>query len=365
MNSVSGQKTFNASSAPTEQSITGCLLGAAVGDALGLPMEGLSRRRQQRIFPEIDGFHFLFGKGVVSDDTEHICMVAQAILDSGAEEIRFSKELAKRMRLWFLGLPPGIGFGTLRAILKLCIGFSPAKSGIYSAGNGPAMRSAIIGVCFGEDATQMKRLVGHSTRITHTDPKAEHGALAVALAAHMASRDMHNPDEYLAALESNPESYGPELLERIKSAVRSVKAGAGTDAFAAELGLQKGIGGYIYDTVPVVLHAWLRNPGDIISGLKEVIRCGGDTDTTASILGGIIGAGVGAKAIPPHLLADLWSWPLTCGRIQRLGNLLSRAMAGGKKPKAAGIPLAFNLARNIALLIVVLAHGFRRLLPPY
>ena len=34
-------------------SIIGCLLGTAVGDALGLPMEGLSKQRQQRIFPTI------------------------------------------------------------------------------------------------------------------------------------------------------------------------------------------------------------------------------------------------------------------------------------------------------------------------
>ncbi len=55
------------------EAATGCLLGTAVGDALGLAAEGLSRKRQQAIFPELDSYHFFFGKGFCSDDTEHAC----------------------------------------------------------------------------------------------------------------------------------------------------------------------------------------------------------------------------------------------------------------------------------------------------
>ena len=167
-----------------KDAIIGCLLGTAVGDAFGLPMERLSKRRQLKMYPKIEGYHFLFGKGMISDDTEHTCMVAQAIITSGGEESQFSKNLAWRMRKWFFALPAGIGFATLRAILKLCVGFSAEKSGVFSAGNGAAMRSAIIGVCFGDDKDKLKKLVRISTRITHTDSKAEYGALAVALAAH-------------------------------------------------------------------------------------------------------------------------------------------------------------------------------------
>ncbi len=135
--------------AQMEKAIIGCLLGTAVGDALGLPMEGLSKRRQYRMYPEIKGYHFLLGKGMVSDDTEHTCMVAQAIVASGGDERLFAKNLAWRMRRWFLCMPAGIGFATLRSLIKLCVGFSADRSGVFSAGNGPAMRSAIIGVCFG------------------------------------------------------------------------------------------------------------------------------------------------------------------------------------------------------------------------
>jgi len=52
---------------------TGLLLGQAVGDALGLPWEGLSRRRAVKMFSTPDRYRFLFGRGMISDDTEHAC----------------------------------------------------------------------------------------------------------------------------------------------------------------------------------------------------------------------------------------------------------------------------------------------------
>ena len=44
---------------PKEHAIVGCILGTAVGDALGLACEGLSRRRQSRMFPELAGYKLL------------------------------------------------------------------------------------------------------------------------------------------------------------------------------------------------------------------------------------------------------------------------------------------------------------------
>ena len=61
----------------TERAVTGCLLGTAVGDALGLACEGLSKARQRRLYPDLAGYHFLFGRGMTSDDTEHTCMLAR------------------------------------------------------------------------------------------------------------------------------------------------------------------------------------------------------------------------------------------------------------------------------------------------
>jgi len=84
------------------------------------------------------------------------------------------------------------------------------------------------------------------------------------------------------------------------------------------MGLEKGVTGYAFHTVPVALHACPSRPADYRWAVLAAIECGGDTDTVAAIGGGISGAGA-VKV----------------------------------------------LLRNVFFLGVVLTHGLRRLLPPY
>jgi ADP-ribosylglycohydrolase len=56
---------------------------------------------------------------MVSDDTEHTCMMAQSLIVSSGEVSTFTIDLAWRFRFWLLGLRAGIGYATLKAILKL------------------------------------------------------------------------------------------------------------------------------------------------------------------------------------------------------------------------------------------------------
>jgi len=60
-----------------------------------------------------------------------------------------------------------------------------------------------------------------------------------------------------------------------------------------------------------------------------VICCGGDADTTAAIVGGIIGSGVGKKGIPSEWVDGLWEWPRTVGWMQRLAGQVSRTQLEG------------------------------------
>ena len=85
---------------PSSESIIGCLVGSAIGDAIGLPCEGLSKRRQHRLYPNLKGHRFLFGRGMISDDTEHTCMVAQALIVSSGDVSIFTQDLALRLRFW-------------------------------------------------------------------------------------------------------------------------------------------------------------------------------------------------------------------------------------------------------------------------
>ena len=346
--------------------IVGCILGTAVGDAIGLPYEGLSRRRGARLFGEPDRHRFLLGRGMVSDDTEHTCLVAQSLIAAGDDVETFAHELARRLRLWLLGVPAGIGWATLRATLRLCVGIPPDRSGVFSAGNGPAMRSPVLGAAI-DDRDLLRRFVRASTRITHTDPKAEYGALTVALAANMASKGV--PVEGLefthAVREILSDVSAEELLALLDEAVASVLMGRSTPEFAASIDLEKGVSGYVYHTVPVVIHAWLSHPHDFRSAVVDVVRCGGDTDTTGAIVGAIVGAAVGSAGIPPEWLGRLCEWPRTAGWMERLGNQLYEARSSGTPAAPLRLPVYGLVPRNLLFLLVVLLHGLRRLVPPY
>ncbi len=345
------------------ESIVGCLLGTAVGDAFGLPYEGLSKRRQVRVYPHLDRYQFLFGRGMVSDDTEHTCMVAQSLIVSAGNIDKFSKDLAWRLRFWLLGLPAGIGYGTLRSILKLWLGY---RSGVFSAGNGAAMRSAIIGVCYGDDLQKLRELVRASTRLTHTDPKAEYVAFAVAFAAHLSScRSKVDSQSYYCQLKTTLGREAVEFLYLIKKACDCADAGENSANFASQLGRNNGVSGYVYHTVPVVIQTWLRHQQNYPGAIREIIRCGGDTDTTAAILGGIIGASVGKDGIPDLWLQGLWEWPRSKVWIELLGKQLADVCDRGNPQRALSLPLLGIWLRNLLFMLVVIVHGFRRLLPPY
>lgn len=350
----------------SKSAIVGSILGTAVGDALGLPYEGLSPRRAARLFGEPTGYRLLPGRGMISDDTEHASMAMQALVASGDDVDLFSRQLARRIRYWLLALPAGTGRATLMAGLKLWMRFSPSRSGVFSAGNGPAMRSAVLGVAI-DDLELLRRLVTASSRITHTDPKAEYGAFVVALAARV-SRDAVRiePEAFRDEVRRLlPDRGASELHALIERAVASVGRHERTKAFAASLGLDRGVTGYVYHTVPVALHAWLSHPRDYRTAVIEVIRCGGDADSTAGIVGGIVGAAVGKEGIPREWLNGLSDWPRSVCWLERLAGQLFEARTTGNPATPLRLPTAGLFARNLFFTAIVLAHGFRRLLPPY
>lgn len=350
---------------PKPEILVGCLLGMAVGDALGLPREGLSRQRQRRLYADLKQHHLIGHYGLISDDTEHACMVAQSLIVSSGDKEQFLSQLAWRLRFWLLGLPASIGFATLRAILKLWFGYSGDRSGVFSAGNGPAMRSPLLGVCYGNDPQQLRTLVRASTRLTHSDPKAEFGALAVAVAAYQAgSQPVTTPSEYYQQLQSFVSD--SEFLYLLKMTCDSVEAKQGTAEFVQQnLGLTKGISGYMYHTVPAVIHCWLSHQNDYQTAITTIIHLGGDTDTTAAILGSIVGAHVGKVGIPQIWLTHLVEWPRTVVWMEQLAQRLADVCCHRFKQTALPLPVVGLVLRNLIFIGIVLIHGFRRLLPPY
>src|SRR2546421_124685 len=99
----------------------GVLLGTAIGDALGLPAENLSPDRIRRLWHEEWRMRFFLRRGMISDDTEHTLMVAQALLAHPDDPAAFQRALGTKFRWWLAGLPGGVGLATARACLKLWI----------------------------------------------------------------------------------------------------------------------------------------------------------------------------------------------------------------------------------------------------
>jgi ADP-ribosyl-[dinitrogen reductase] hydrolase len=352
--------------------VAGCLHGTAVGDAIGLPFEGLSRRRVDRWLRGPLQHRFFFGHGFCSDDTEHTCMVAQALLTARDEPDQkwflqvFTHNLAWRFRVWLLGLPAGIGLATLRAIVKQWIHILGHSKGVFSAGNGPAMRSAILGVCHGDDPAFLRQLVRASTSLTHTDPRAEHGALAVAWAAYCASRsEAQSPTEFIHSFSELLGDEESALLPALKLAAQSASMGESTLDYATRIGCGNGVSGFVMHTVPVALHAWWSHPTNYAAALETVVRCGGDTDTVGAIVGGIVGARVGPDGIPAPWRARLWEWPRSSRWIDQLAMRLTVASDPHERHGALPLNIPALMVRNILFMVWVLAHGFRRMLPPY
>lgn len=355
-----------------QEVITGALLGTLVGDALGLPREGLSPERATRLFGGAPLRHRLvLGRGLGSDDTEHACMVAQALLARPEDAGAFARSLAWRLRGWLLSLPGGVGWATLRATVRLWLGFSPERSGVASAGNGPSMRAPLLGVCLAYQPERLEAFVRASSVLTHRDALAEDGARVVALAAAHAARqaatggDVDAP-ALLRQLEEAVSS--PDLRDALRTVGTCLERGASAAELADLLGLARGVTGYTLHTVPVALYAWLRHPGDFRAALEDIVLLGGDTDSTGAIVGALAGASVGPRGIPAEWVSGLVEWPRTTAWMERLAGRLAEQFPSGGEPRRSGPQPLFwpgLLLRNTVFLFVVLGHGFRRLLPPW
>ena len=345
----------------TERSkiIEGCLIGTAIGDALGLHREGLSKRRSLKLYPDLDRYGLLFHYGMTSDDTEHTAFTLQALKQSSGDIRLFQTLMVKHLRRWFLTLPPGIGLSTLKSCIKLCIGISSKRSGVFSAGNGPAMRAAIVGAVL-NDIDSIATHIKVSTQITHTDPKAEIGAFAIALAAHLAKTEkqitFHHYQQCLVDFYQNKSQDVEEFLTLIEKIGVSLQRQDSTEQFAMHLGLAKGVSGFVYHTVPVALYGWLKHQGNFKLTLNSIIACGGDTDTVAAIAGGIAGIQVGRDGIPTPWQKYYRDWPLSLNCLSKMANF----------QKNSTLPLyIYHLVRNVFFYALVIIHGLRRLLPPY
>jgi ADP-ribosylglycohydrolase len=341
------------------------LLGTAVGDALGLPAENLSAERIRRRWRGKWRMRFIFGRGMVSDDTEHTMMVARALLTDANDAKAFQRSLAWKLRWWFAGLPAGVGLATAKACIKLWAGFPPGKSAINSAGSGPAMRSAIIGARFASDARPRREFVLASSRLTHRGWQAETAAAAVAESVALTMTNPGQPDAEKVISVLRQLSPEIEWQNMVVTMEHSLNAREAVSAFAARLGLKQAVSGYALHVVPVALYAWLRHPGDFRNALVSALECGGDTDTVGAIVGALAGTSNGKAGIPEEWLQTVWEWPCSLPVMEQVAAVLADQQQSRQSNARVRYFWPGFLPRNLLFLAIVLAHGFRRMFPPY
>ena len=347
-----------------QERFAGLLLGTAVGDALGLPAENLSAEKIHKRWNGKWKMRFIFGKGMVSDDTEHTLMVAQALLEHTDSATEFQRALAWKFRWWFAGLPGGVGLATAKSCIKLWMGFAPEKCAVVSAGSGPPMRSAIIGAYFATEPEQRKAFVLASTRLTHRSWQAETAALAVAESAALAMTNQHDDASTVldALVKLSEESEWQSIIFKMKTSL--AKADSVSD-FVRSLNLKRGVTGYSLHVVPVALYTWLRHPNNFRTALAAALDCGGDTDTVGAILGALSGAVVGKTGIPIEWLNGIWEWPRSTSYMEKIAANLAEQKSSRQPVGSVGCFWPAIILRNFVFISAVLVHGFRRLAPPY
>lgn len=179
---------------------------------------------------------------------------------------------------------------TLMAIQNLQAGKHWSESGIAgSEGNGTAMRAAPFGVYFRNDLKSLVQICKIDSAITHASPDAEAGSIAIAVASYYAvNNDLDNLLEKIC--EHLPDS-------KVKNSIFSLDALINSNDITPSQALRVlGTKANVRETVPSVLYCFLKIK-DYHKAIETIIRAGGDTDTGAAILGALIGARDGIKAI--------------------------------------------------------------------
>jgi len=257
----------------------GCLVCGAIGDSVGGRYEGSDT---------VDHVDFNF-EWAISDDTQLTLATCEAIYNTSGVH---PEKIAERFLYWYnCRMLSGLGSSTLKALRELQVGGHWAlvgRSGEYAAGNGAAMRIAPLAFKENMDRLTIKDVCN----ITHKNDEAYTGALAIYYSIHFAI--------------TGKWSGGPGLITMVREELadtnvrdRLMELEQYDDLSIIEIGGKYTPTGYVADSVPVAIFAAQKiNTLDFKDIMTELILIGGDTDTTCSMTGQIIGALKGREVIP-------------------------------------------------------------------
>ncbi|MCX9012029.1 MAG: ADP-ribosylglycohydrolase family protein [Candidatus Methanoperedens sp.] len=289
----------------TKDKYTGCMLGAAIGDALGKQNEGLRRSDIRRRAVDYAGAHTgspgeKLRAGQYTDDTEQMIVLARSIIECGSFDI---EDFAIRIAEWGAGALADpvrkslVGPSSRAAIVRLNSGVSWRESGSDIPSCGSAMRVAPVGL-FYKDMDEVESNAALSSLPTHNSKGAIAGAVAVAVGVRCAILDMECSD-IIKETCSRASKYDEALAGKIELSYR--RRDEEPDEAFAELGTSY----FVYETVPAAFYCFSRHFDSPQKAVIEAVNAGGDTDSIACITGALCGAGHGAGAFPKRWLEGL------------------------------------------------------------
>ena len=278
----------------------GTLLGLAVGNTLGLPVESWPssdiRKRYPRGIREIDPLEV---KLPWDDDLAQAVILAEAILE---HDTMRNDDLAARLMDWFESNGRGMGSQTRAVLNALRQGMLPSEAaklvwerdGGQPAGNGAVIRCAPVAMRWPRDRKRLLEETENSSRVTHHDPRCSWSAFAVNLAvAEALNGRTASIDSVASAMEAA--GVGPHTL-------RAVRGVAGHTL--ERLRLDGSAIGFTLKAMQAGLWC-LEHAEDFEESLVAVIQAGGDTDTNGAVAGAILGALHGAGSIPERWTAHV------------------------------------------------------------
>ncbi len=297
----------------------GALLGHAIGDALGLGAEFLSRERVRAWYPHglrdyaqivRDPHRSKWRPGEATDDTGQMLALAGVLADLRAElpaAPTLELDLARALDAWLKRDPRGLGKHTVQVLCDRHFTQDPVRVSreVYershgrAASNGSLMRLTPVGVVAWHAPATASDLAARTSLVTHADPRCVDACRVVgwAVARLVAGATR---EEVLAGLDGQAE------LDATRIAIED-----GRSMPPGELGLDEGTRngeenrmGYVGLGLAAGVSA-LAHARDVEDGLLAVIHAGGDADTNGAIAGGLLGAWGGAEGLPARWVEGL------------------------------------------------------------
>ncbi len=252
-----------------------CLLGMAIGDALGSTVEFMTRSEiafTHGVLKDLKGGGWLHLRpGQVTDDTQMSLCVARSIASAGWSVT----DVASRFAAWMKSKPIDIGNTCRRGIRRFMLEGTvegPPQDG--DAGNGAAMRMAPVALASLGSTELLEQRAVEQAHITHHHPLSDAACTCVGRLIHLGCAGARR--EHLVA-------EAERAVDRVPAFRFRPYRGLATT--------------YVVDTMQTVLHAF-SDTATFEDCLIRVVNQGGDADTTGAIAGAIAGAHYGLEAIP-------------------------------------------------------------------